>query len=119
MIYTLLSIIIVLLVIYLFVLKQVLKAQNNVIEEQKDKINQERLAHKYTKVQLDTYVKSYRQAVDKIHEINRGMSIEDITSIESEEKKYELDDILNEISIKGIKNITKDKLDFLKKFGKK
>ena len=118
MIYLILTIIILLFVSYLFVLKQVIKAQGGVIEEQKDKINRERIAHKYTKYQLDTYIKSYHQAVDKIHQMN-GMMIEDLTPIESGKKEYELDDILNEISKKGIKNVSKDKLDFLKKFGKK
>ncbi len=34
------------------------------------------------------------------------------------EDEYSLDDILNEISKKGIKNIDKKKLEYLKKYGK-
>jgi hypothetical protein len=91
-----------------------MKLQVKVIEEQKDMLERERIAHKYTKAQLNTYVSAYNQAVDQIHQLN-GMKIDVPVKV----TEYDVDEILNEISTKGIKNVSQDKLDFLRKYGKK
>ena len=90
-----------------------MKLQGKIVEEQKDIIERERIAHKYTKAQLDIYVQSYNQAVDRMHEMS-GMKIENPIKVTD----YDMDEILSEISKKGIKNVSKDKLEFLRKFGK-
>lgn len=97
---------------YIRKIHQNLKIQDKIIQEQRDIIDRERIAHKYTKSNLDTYVKAYNQVVDQINQIN-GMEAVPINVTE-----YDMDDILKEISIKGIKNVSKDKLEFLKKIGK-
>ena len=102
-----------LLVSYIRTINRNMKLQSKVIEEQKDVIERERIAHKYTKAQLDIYVQSYHQAVDRLHEL-AGMKVE--TQIKVTE--FDMDEILNEIVNKGIKNVSKDKLEFLRKFGK-
>lgn len=102
-----------LLIGYIVQLNRTIKIQSKVIEEQKDKIAQERISHKYTKAQMDVYVKSYNQAVDQIHQLS-GMKVD----IPVKVAEYDMDEILKEISTKGIKNVSEDKLEFLKKIGK-
>jgi hypothetical protein len=41
-----------------------------------------------------------------------------ITEKDTVSHEYNMDDILNEIASKGIKSVSKDKLEFLKKIGK-
>jgi hypothetical protein len=81
-----------LLVSYIRTINRNMKLQSKVIEEQKDVIERERIAHKYTKAQLDIYVQSYHQAVDRLHEL-AGMKVE--TQIKVTE--FDMDEILNEI----------------------
>ena len=124
MAYLIFTIIILLLVGYIIISKKIIKVQDSVIEEQKGLIEKQRISHKYTKSQLDAYIKSYNAVINKMNEFSKHIDIENIKPIGHGEKEYtikeyDMDDILNEISKKGIENIDKDKLDFLRKFGKK
>lgn len=102
-----------LLIIYIRTINRNIKLQGKVIEEQKDIIERERINHKYTKSQMDVYVQSYHQAVDRLHEM-AGMKVDVSVKV----IEYDLDEILKEISDKGIKNVSNDKLEFLRKIGK-
>jgi len=102
-----------LLVGYIIQLNRTIKIQSQVVEEQRDAIERERISHKYTKSQLDLYVNAYHQVVDKLQEMN-GIKVENTVKV----TEYDMDEILKEISSKGIKNISQDKLEFLKKIGK-
>ena len=117
MVYWILSGILIVLVLvgYIVTLNKNLKIQSKVIEEQKELINRERIAHKYTKTQYEMYYRSYIELVDKF---NSMFSERENKTVEKVVQNYDMDDILKEISDKGIKNVSKDKLDYLKKFKK-
>lgn len=103
-----------LLLNYIRTIRNSMKLQNKVIAEQKSLIEKERIAHKQTKAQLDVYINSYNQAVEHIQQINRPK-----VSVLNKTVEYNMDEILNEISTNGIKNVSKDKLEYLKRIGKK
>ena len=118
MIYLSLTVIVLLCIVYIITLTKTVKVQSKVIEEQKDVILKERIAHKYTQQKLDFYYKGYIDAASN-GLVKVKPSIIEVEDIRPIEKVYELDDILSEISKKGIENVSKDKLDFLRKFGKR
>ena len=106
-----------LLITYIKQLYNTIKVQKSAIKEQKNFISKERIAHKYTKNQLNGYVK-YINDIQKQLSHNGGTHIIELEIDDNPINNYNMDDILIEISKKGIKNIDKDKLEFLKNFGK-
>jgi hypothetical protein len=108
---------ILLLISYIVTLNRKIKLQSKIIEEEKDMITKEKISHKYTKAQYDIYYRSYVELVDKFNNMfgEKGVKITEKDKVSHE---YDMDDILNEIASRGIKNVSKDKLEFLKKIGK-
>ena len=123
MIYLVLIAIVLSLIGYVFTLIKTIKVQDSVINEQRDVILKEKIKCKSFQEKMEYYYRGYVNIVNNV----RGISItniQDIQPIGSGEKEYtieeyNLDDILSEISKKGIENIDKGKLEFLKKYGKK
>jgi hypothetical protein len=132
MIYLILAAIILSLIGYTFTLVKTIRIQNDIIIEQKDVIEgqkdtllKEKINHKYTAQKLDFYYRGYVEAASKGFVQGRPSQIiiEDVQPIGSGEKgytitEYDMDEILSEISKKGIKNVDNAKLEFLRKFGK-
>ena len=115
MIFLILGVIIgiILLIGYIIQLNRTIKVQHEVIEEQIYKIDREIDSHKRTKSILDLHVKAYNQVVDQIHQLS-GIGVNTPVKV----TEYDMDEILKEISVNGIKNVSQDKLDYLRKFGK-
>lgn len=113
--YLILVIGILILVGYVINLKKTLVLQDNIIEEQKNAIRLEKLDNASVRGKLDFYYTAYVNLCNGAPTPNQVNEIKPIVPIG---KEYELDEILGEISKRGIKNIDKNKLEFLKKFGK-
>lgn len=56
----------------------------------------------------------YRETINKYESFFQGVDIPDVPKVE----RYDLDDILNEISEIGINNLSPEKLKFLKNYKK-
>ena len=123
MIYLVLIAIVLSLIGYVFTIIKTVKIQDSVIKEQKDVILREKIKCQAIQEKMEFYYRGYVNAASNIR-LSMTNNIQDVQPIGSGEKgyvieEYELDDILNEISRKGIKNIDKDKLEFLRRYGKK
>ncbi len=98
MTYIFLGVIVFYITFYIITLNRIIKIQNSLIDKQKDSLIKLRLEYIYIKGILDNLNINNKNIEEKI--------------------VYDLDDILSEISQKGIHNISKDKLDFLKNYNK-
>ena len=105
---------------YIIVLKKTVATQSKVIKEQNENINSERIAHKRTKTELANIGNQYNQVVQRLNQMdNKGIVGVQVGKITTKVNNYDMDEILIEINKKGIKNIDKAKLDFLKGYNKK
>lgn len=127
MIYALLSIIILVLGFVLFIKNvelNTVKKENErlLIENVKVVGDNKKITLEYIAIK-DMWTKLERQASEMLMSMGRPSTELDFSDMfnkpkESKKVKYDVDDILNEINQKGISNIEKEKLDFLKQFNK-
>ena len=94
---------------YIKTLKKTIDIQDKVINDQKNLLFKKEGHIKEIEDKLFFYKKTYFDLCSGMSNVNKPPIV----------IEYELDDILQEISKKGIDNIDKDKLEFLKKFSKK
>jgi hypothetical protein len=104
----LIMIVIVMVLAYMFILYRTVHIQNIIIKRQKE------LIEKLENSNDTTYelIKEQRKYITILEEYNKLIPKEQIKEL------YNIDDILDEISLKGIDKVNKDKLDYLKNHGK-
>jgi len=96
------------IIFYVIVLYKTIIIQKKVIETQKNTIGV--LESNYNSLkELINEQKKYISTIEKYNDLIPKEQIKEL---------YNIDDILGEISLKGIDKVDKDKLDYLKNYGK-
>lgn len=100
--------IIVSVAIYMFLLNRTIRIQTEILNKQKGLIEELELNFK----SVDELVKEQRKYINVLEEHNKLIPKKKLKEL------YDVDDILGEISLKGIDKVEKEKLDYLRNYGK-
>jgi hypothetical protein len=120
MAYILTGLLIVVFTIFAYIASKTMKVQRLIIAEQRKTIEDVKYETMRITQQYDMYYKAYIELADNYNKMCMASDIKPTaTTVKGVIKEYDMDEILQEISKKGIKNIDKQKLEFLKKFSKK